>query len=222
MSNKTFKTILVLGIIAVFTFCVCLFCSQTLFAVSAEEQGAEIVVEGDGNAPTTPETPTVEETPDSGTGTVSDSVRAYLQSIYGDDYEQYYNQIVDNWGSVEKFLLNASENLPDEYRYKATELITTVNAYIGVAADGVLLICVGIYIACRVKKNRKLNADLTTLKACDNQIEVAQLAIIKSQKAQSAALQKLMPGAKFEDEVAELIEADKSLDGATEEVNKIV
>lgn len=205
MSIRKLKTVLIVALVVVFTLAVCLFCSQTAYAASADT-----------------ETNTDGSLTENDTETVSDSVRAYLQSIYGDDYEKYYNQIVENWGSVEKFLLNASENLPDEYRYKATELLTTVNAYIGVGADAILLICVGAYIIYRAKKNKKITADLKTLKAGDNQIETAQLAIIQSQKAQSAALQKLLPGEKFEGEVTELAESDKALDRAAEEVKKIV
>lgn len=205
MSIRKLKTVLIVALVVVFTLAVCLLCSQTAYAASADT-----------------ETNTDGSLTENDTETVSDSVRAYLQSIYGDDYEKYYNQIVENWGSVEKFLLNASENLPDEYRYKATELLTTVNAYIGVGADAILLICVGAYIIYRAKKNKKITADLKTLKAGDNQIETAQLAIIQSQKAQSAALQKLLPGEKFEGEVTELAESDKALDRAAEEVKKIV
>ncbi len=222
MSIRKLKTVLIVALVVVFTLAVCLFCSQTAYAASADTETAEITTQNAENEPTTPETNTDGSLTENDTETVSDSVRAYLQSIYGDDYEKYYNQIVENWGSVEKFLLNASENLPDEYRYKATELLTTVNAYIGVGADAILLICVGAYIIYRAKKNKKITADLKTLKAGDNQIETAQLAIIQSQKAQSAALQKLLPGEKFEGEVTELAESDKALDRAAEEVKKIV
>lgn len=222
MSIRKLKTVLIVALVVVFTLAVCLFCSQTAYAASADTETAEITTQNAENEPTTPETNTDGSLTENDTETISDSVRAYLQSIYGDDYEKYYNQIVENWGSVEKFLLNASENLPDEYRYKATELLTTVNAYIGVGADAILLICVGAYIIYRAKKNKKITADLKTLKAGDNQIETAQLAIIQSQKAQSAALQKLLPGEKFEGEVTELAESDKALDRAAEEVKKIV
>lgn len=222
MSSKKISTILVVALVSVFMLLVCLFCSQTVFAASADTGTAEITTENAENEPITPETDADGSLTENNTETISDSVREYLKGIYGDDYEKYYNQIVENWGSVEKFLLNASENLPEEYRYKATELLTTVNAYIGVGADAVLLICVSAYIIYRAKKNKKIAADLKTLKACDNQIEVAQLAIIQSQKAQSAALQRLMPGEKFEDAVNELAESDKVLDSAAEEVKKIV
>lgn len=222
MNSKKISTILVVALVSVFMLLVCLFCSQTAFAASADTGTAEITAENAENEPTTPETDADGSLTENGAETISDSVKAYLQSIYGNDYEKYYNQIIEHWGSVEKFLLNASENLPEEYRYKATELLTTVNAYIGVGADAVLLICVSAYIIYRAKKNKKIATDLKTLKACDNQIEVAQLAIIQSQKAQSAALQRLMPGEKFEDAVNELAESDKALDSAAEEVKKIV
>lgn len=222
MSSKKISTILVVALVSVFTLLVCLFCLRTNVTASAEEYDVQITTQNAENEPTTPETNTDGSLTENDTETISDSVKSYLQSIYGDDYEKYYNQIIDHWGSVEKYLLNASESFPEEYRYKATELITKVNAYIGVGADAVLLLCVGIYIIYRAKKNKKIAADLKTLKACDNQIETAQLALIQSQKAQSAALQMLMPGEKFEGAVAELKNSDEALDGAAEEVKKIV
>ncbi|MDE7330120.1 MAG: hypothetical protein K2N30_03350 [Clostridia bacterium] len=222
MSNRKITAFLVVALLSVFMLLVCLFYSQTAFIASADSGTAEITAENAEIEPTTPETDANGSLNESGAESISDSVKAYLQSIYGADYEKYYNQIVEHWGSVEKFLLNASENLPEEYRYKATELLSTINAYISVGADAVLLLCVGIYIIYRAKKNKKINADLTTLKAGDNQIETAQLALIQSQKAQSAALQKLLPGEKFEDAVNELAESDKALDSAAEEVQKIV
>lgn len=221
MNSKKLTMALAIVLLSVFMLSVCLFFSQTaVYAASAE---TEQDISGNGeNAPTMPETDEDETLTEGGADSVSDSVKEYLQSIYGDNYEKYYNQIIEYWGSIENFLLNASDILPEEYQYKATELLTTINAYIGIAADAVLLILACAYLIYRVKKNKTVNANFTTLKACDNQIEVAQLAIIKSLKAQSAALQVLLPGAKFEDAVAELAESDKALDDATEEVQKIV
>lgn len=217
MGIKKLRVFLTVVLVAVFTLAVCLFCSQTAYTASASGT-TEIAADSGENIPVTTGGETLAEESQG----VAESVQEYLKAIYGDDYEKYYNQIVENWGSVENFLLNASENLPEKYRYKATELLTTINAYIGVGADAVLLLCVSVYIIYRAKKNKKINADLSTLKAQDNQIEVAQLAIIKSQKAQSAAFQKLLPGEKFEKEVSELTESDKALDSAAEEVQKIV
>lgn len=222
MCNKKLRVFLIVALLAVFTLAVCLFCSQTAYAALADDGTTEISAESGENSPVTPEAPAGEEIPAEGAQGVAESVQEYLKAIYGDDYEKYYNQIIENWGSVEKYLLSASENLPAEYRYKAAELLTTVNAYIGVGADAVLLLCVGVYIIYRAKKNKKINADLKTLKACSNQTQTAQLALIQSQKAQSASLQKLLPGERFEAEIAELIESDKALDNAAEEVQKIV
>lgn len=192
----------------------------TLFAAAETQAGEPFLSQEDGTVIGEPvdENALSEEDEES----VADRVKAYLQSIYGDDYKKYYDKIIENWGSVENFLLNASDNLPEEYRYKATELITTVNAYIGVVADIILLLCGLGFLIYIIKKHRKIKKDLATLKACDNQIEVAQLAIIKSQKAQSVALKALMPGEKFADAVAELAESAIELDSASEEVKKIV
>lgn len=207
--NKKFTAILVVILMTVFTLAVCLFCLQMVSAFAAETNAT--AAENESMPPVTEDGETL-----------ADRVKSYLQAIYGDDYEVYYNKIIENWGSVENFLLNASKNLPEEYKYKSTEILTTINAWVGVGADAILLFCMGIYIVSRAKKNKKITADLSTLKACDNQIETAQLAILNSQKAQSAALRALLPGAKYEDAVAALKESDAALDSAAEEVKKIV
>lgn len=221
MFSKKTITCFILSLLLVFMLSVCLFCSRTVFVTYAEET-PQSTEESSENEPTEPGTEVDGSTTESPADSISERVKAYLQSIYGDDYEKYYNEIIEHWGSIENFLLNASENMPEEYRYKATELLTTVNAYIGVGADMILLLFGAVFLIYIIKKQRKTNADLTTLKACDNQIEEAQLALIESQKAQSAALQQLMPGEKFEGARAALVASDKALDSAAEEVKKIV
>lgn len=47
---------------------------------------------------------------------VSESFLQYLKDKYGEDYEFYYNQIIDKWGSVEAYLLSLGEKLPEEYK----------------------------------------------------------------------------------------------------------
>lgn len=222
MNIKKLKSILVVVLVTVFTLAVCFFCSQTAYAASAESSATEIIAQGDEIEPTTPETPAPEQTPESGAQSITQSVQEYLKAIYGDDYEKYYNQIIENWGSIEKFLLNASENLPEETKYKATELLTTINAYIGVGADAILLLCVGIYIIYRAKKNKKVSTDLEKLKTAQNQTQAGELAIIDGLKAQSAALRELTPGERFAEVNARLAESEQALDSAAAEVKRNV
>lgn len=40
----------------------------------------------------------------------------YLKTKYGEDYEYYYNRIIEEWGSVEAYLLSFGEKLPEEYK----------------------------------------------------------------------------------------------------------
>lgn len=222
---KKLKTVLVVILVTVFTLAVCFVCSQITYAASADAIAAEGIfdVNSEGEiAPTTPETPVPEQTPDNDRKSITQSVQEYLKAIYGDDYEIYYNQIIDNWGSVEKFLLNASEILPEETKYKATELLSTINAYIGVGADAVLLLCIGIYIIYRAKKNKKVSNDLDKLKTAQNQTQAGELAIIDGLKAQSVALRELTPGERFTVVNARLAESEFKLDEAAEEVKRNV
>ncbi len=49
--------------------------------------------------------PTDEETTD-GLKTLVDGFLAQLRDKYGEDYETYYNAILDKWGSIEEYLLS--------------------------------------------------------------------------------------------------------------------
>lgn len=47
---------------------------------------------------------------------ISDGFVDYLKGRYGDDYQYYYDKIIENWGSVEAYLLSFGERLPDEHK----------------------------------------------------------------------------------------------------------
>lgn len=222
MNSKKFTTVFILAIISVFILSVCLFCLQTAYAEPLGEDGVEITTEDGVNESTPPETDTGEELPDVGSDTVSDSVKEYLKSIYGEDYERYYNQIIENWGSIEKFLLSASENLPESYKYRVQELLLKVAPYVAIAADTIMLLAAGFYIFYRAKKNKKVNTDLEKVKAALNQTGTAELAIIESLQAQSQSLKRLLPGERFAAETAALTESEETLKKATEEVKRNV
>jgi len=225
MKIKQKLAVVLLALISVFTLSACCLTFSrsvdTVFTVYAAEtaEGTE-QTEEETTEPTEPTTEGQEEEVDN--ETIAANVKEYLQSIYGDDYETYYNQIIENWGSVEKYLLSASENLPEEHQYKVTELITKINTYIGVAADGVLLLCVGIYIICRARKNKKVQSDLDRLKTASNQTQSAELAIMSSLTAHGEALKQLMPNQKFETATTAITEAETELTAAKEELNKNV
>lgn len=153
---------------------------------------------------------------------LTDSIIAYLKDVYGDDYQKYYDKIIEHWGSLEEYILNAADSLPEEFKYNVQQITAAVNTYIGVAANGLLLICAGIYIISRRKKNKKINADLEALKAAQNQTATANIAIIQAQKAQNEAFKALMPGTKFEAATAQLCACDEALTAAEEEVKRDV
>ena len=78
--------------------------SMTLFALV-----------GMGNVPVSAEedAPTTETTEQS--NPIVDSFLAQLKERYGDEYEAYYNAVLERWGSVEEYLLSLAEDgtVPD-------------------------------------------------------------------------------------------------------------
>ncbi len=53
------------------------------------------------------------ETDENGLKSLVDAFLTQLKAKYGDDYETYYNAILEKWGSVEEYLLSLAEESPD-------------------------------------------------------------------------------------------------------------
>lgn len=61
-------------------------------------------------------TEVVEDTADDNGQTITEQFTEYLKAKYGEDYEYYYNRIIEEWGSVEAYLLSFGKKLPEEYK----------------------------------------------------------------------------------------------------------
>lgn len=131
----------------------------------------------------TPENATGEETPDDGVTGLVDRFIENLKAKYGEDYEYYLNAILEQWGSVEAYLLSLTDNLPDEFQAGYTDFIGWLGEYAPVWAPclAVALIIIG-FIVGKKALNRILN------KIVEARIKPIQEELNKQSEAQAAQL----------------------------------
>lgn len=142
---------------------------------------------------------------------------AYLKDKYGADYEYYYNLIIEQWGSVEGYLLAFGNKLPEEYQSGWEKFVGWLNEYAPVWGCGVAVIVLLIAIIFGKSKIKKLKEWLTALieklvnkrlSPIENELNLqskATLSLLHSQKAMFGSSEK------FSDNVKELEEAEKEL-----------
>ena len=168
-----------------------------------------------------PETEPTEEVDESETGTVVEdettieevaaSFVEYLKSIFGNDYTTYYNAIIDNWGTIEEYLLSFGESvLSEQYQTGWQEFVSWLGEYSPVWAP-ILAITV-VVIAYLIGKRR--------LKKILQEVVDAKIAVVgdelnKQDKATTTILHSvsalLGTNKKFADNVKEIEESEKEL-----------
>lgn len=153
-----------------------------------------------------PETP--EEAP--GIDGVAEQFISYLKGKYGADYEFYYNQIIEQWGSIEGYLLAFGNNLPEEYQSSWERFVGWLRDYAPVWAVplAILIVIIVALVGRKVFNNaieRIVNAKLKPVEQELNLQSKATVSIMHSQKALLGSC------AKFEETVRELNEAEKEL-----------
>lgn len=184
-------------------FICALFMGNSPVAVHAEE-GAELPAE----AETLPEG---EETSGELNGLV-DGFLARLKEKYGEDYETYYNAILEKWGSVEEYLLS----LPEEQDEAANGWISFVN-WLGKYAPiwgSILAVALIIVVILFGRKALVKVSDWVTGNGKNfKNMYSAFNTLYRSTKAQNDALLKLLgANEKFAEERKALEEATKELE----------
>lgn len=76
----------------------------------------------------------------SGIEEISDGFINYLKERYGDDYQYYYDKIIENWGSVEAYLLSFGERLPEKHRSTWQKFVGWLSEYSSVWAPAFAVI----------------------------------------------------------------------------------
>lgn len=141
---------------------------------------------------------------------IADTFTEYLKERYGDDYERYYAQIIDGWGSVEAYLLSFGEKLPEESKTGWQKFVGWLDEYSSVWAPA-FAVAVIIIVALIGKKqfdrivDRMVNAKLKPIVEELNKQSNATVSILHSQKALLGSV------TKFTENVKELEESEKEL-----------
>ena len=150
------------------------------------------------------------ETERNGIEEVAAQFLEYLKSKYGSDYEFYYDAIIEQWGSVEGYLLAFGDKLPEEHKTGWDKFVGWLGDYAPVWSAP-LAVALLIIIAVVGKKtfnkimdkivNVKLNPVVKELNLQSN----ATISLIHAQKAL------LGNNERFTDTVEELTAAEKEL-----------
>lgn len=141
---------------------------------------------------------------------IAESFNEYLKGKYGEEYALYYNRIIEQWGSIEAYLLAFGNKLPEERQNSWQKFVGWLSDYAPVWAVPLALVIV-IVLAVVARKQFK--------KIIEKVVDERIAPIIKELNSQSKASvsmihsQKKLLGnnAKFSETVAELETAEKEL-----------
>lgn len=172
-------------------------------AYAEETLPPEQVTEGEEN---TPQNPDNEAEEGNDIQKLVDSFVAYLKDKYGEDYELYYNRIIEEWGSVEAYLLSLGENLPEEYKNGWEKFVAWLGEYASVWAPALAVVLVIIAALFGKKLVHRIAELFKKLFQGSNQQSSALIAVIRAQKALMGTNEK------FSENVKELEEAEKRLE----------
>lgn len=159
----------------------------------------------------TPATPPADTEVDTEIENVAANFVEWLKATFGADYEYYYDQIIDNWGSIENYLLQfGEENIPEEYQTGWNEFVAWLGEYSAVWAP---VFAVAIVILVYIIGKKRLESIMK--KVVDSKISAVGTEMNKQSKALTSIIrsQKAMFGTneKFADNVKELDESEKEL-----------
>ena len=181
------KKIMSAVFIVILAACIVL-CPFAMSAVYAADGSQEIAAEEEINTEST-----------AGIEGVADNFLNYLKERYGDDYLYYYDKIIDNWGSVEAYLLSFGD-----------KFVGWLSEYSSVWAPA-FAVAVVIIVAFIGKKqfnkivDRIVKVKLQPIVGELNKQSSATVSILHAQKAL------LGTGERFADSVKELEKSEKEL-----------
>lgn len=216
------KRILIFAVMIAFMF-VCLVATFTgAYAeettapeqVTEEPQNEPQIDDNEATEPPTTEEPTEEDT-DTDTAfdmaALVDKFTQYLKDKYGAEYETIYNGIIEQWGSIEAYLLQFGEEyIPEEYNAGWNAFIEWLSVNAPIWAPALALACI-IFIAVFGKKafNKIVQKIVDTkVKLLSDELNKQSAAL----SAQMKALKMIMPtNEKCAAAVQELEEKEKEL-----------
>ena len=136
----------------------------------------------------TPETSTEEKTDGNEVLSLVDRFIENLKNKYGEDYEYYLNTILEQWGSIEAYLLAQTDNLPEEFQTGYNDFVGWLGEYSPVWAPvlAVALIIIGYVVgkkAVNKMLSRIVDARLNPIQSELNKQSEAQAAQLKATRA---------------------------------------
>ena len=198
-------TVFMLALIAT-----CVVCFGAVFTASAEEiDTPEQVTDETQNEPQTGDNEAVEN--ENNIADLAASFLGWIKSQYGADYEKYYNSIIENWGSVEAYLLQFGEEyVPEKYSGGWDKFVNALSESAPVWAPilAIALVIVGVIVGKKVL-NTILNKLIETrIKPIETELNKQSEVQIAQAKATRALLG---TSEKFANERKALEEAEKTL-----------
>ena len=190
-------------------FIIMLMCIVLLFAAGGGVAALAAETGEDTDIITTEETATID-------GVATQFIN-YLKDKYGADYEHYYNAIIEKWGSIEGYLLDFGNRLPEEHRSGWDKFVRWLRDYAVIWAPifAALILIIAIIFGKRIYEKIKdwftklveklVNKKLAPIENELNLQSKAMVAMLHSQKALLGSSEK------FSDTVKELDEADKEI-----------
>lgn len=156
-----------------------------------------------------PEVPSEDNTAVSIDGVAAQFIN-YLKDKYGAEYEFYYNQIIEQWGSVEGYLLAFGNKLPEEYQSTWDKCVGWLNDYAPVWAVplAVIIVIIVALVGRKVLNNAIERIVNAKLKPVEQELNLQSKATVSMMHSQKALLGNVP---KFADNVKELEEAEKEL-----------
>lgn len=211
--NYKIKVVFITIIAAMLVF----FISGGVMIASAEEVSdpaaqTEITDEEQGEPPAAePEEPEEPEEPGQTDEQMGEDFVEWLKATFGSDYEYYYNQIIENWGSIEDYLTQfGEENLPEGFNAGLQKVLDWLDKYVAIWAPVLAIVVIVAYYLIKKRSTRK-----TIEKVVDSKMTVLSDELNKQSKAimaigrgQTALLGK---NARFADTVKEIEDTEKEL-----------
>lgn len=152
-----------------------------------------------------------EETEKSDLAVAAEKFVEYLKDKYGENYEYYYNKIIDEWGSIEGYLLAFGDKLPEEHQSGWAAFVGWLGEYSVIWAPALAVAIVIIISLLGKRYFDKLIEKIVSgkLKPVVKELNLQSTALTKMLGAQRVLLGNCE---KFSEEAKELEEAKKELE----------
>lgn len=129
------------------------------------------------------------ETDGNGLKSLVDGFLAQLKAKYGDDYETYYNAILEKWGSVEEYLLSLAEESPDTAESGWTAFVKWLGEYAPIWGS---ILAIAVVIIVIVLGKKALNKIAGWVTGTGGKFKIVFNSINKMYKADVAEMKALV------------------------------